>query len=195
VLIAATAAALAAAAPAHAQRFGSCNRAGTRTLLSTSIVRVFYDRRARPFGCWRPSGRRTALDQFVDRYYAPGDARVGLRRLAGEVLGYTWIDPGVPVVYVHSVNLRRGRYRRRAALTTTTEFEPSSVAVTDLVVRGNGALAWIQRLEGEVSVWRYDRRGKRRLDARPGISVRSLGLRRGRLVWRRSAALRSASIL
>jgi hypothetical protein len=195
VLIAATAVGVAAAAPAEAQRFGSCNRAGTRTVMSTSIVRVFYDRRARPFGCWRPSGRRTALDRFVDRFYTPRDARIGLRRLAGEVLGYTWVDPGVPAVYVHSVNLRRGRYRRRVTLLTTTEFEPSSIAVTDLVVRGNGALAWIQRLEGDVSVWRYDRRGRRRLSAAPRISIRSLRVRRGRLVWRQAGRLRSASIL
>jgi hypothetical protein len=190
-------AALAAGAllvPARAQA-ASCAYTGSRTVLSNSVARIYYTPGGRPYSCYWITGRRVALDMFVDRFYAPGDAHLGLLRMAGRVLAYTWVDPGIPAVHVHSVDMRLGRFPRRAAIQPATSAEPSSVRVTDLVVRASGAVAWIQQLEGTVSVWRLDAGGRRQLDAGAGIGPASLRtVPGGRLAWTRDGATRSAAL-
>lgn len=188
------AAALLALAPAPAGA-ATCEWAGSRTVLSTSNARVYYTPGGQPFSCYRITGRRIALDLFTDRNYAPRDARLGLLRIAGRVLAYTWIDPGVPVVHVHSVDMRLARFHHRAVVRPVVSAQPSAVRVTDLVVRAGGAIAWVQEVEGEVSVWRFDARGRRRLDAGPGIDRASLRLMSGgRLTWLRDGSSRIAAL-
>jgi hypothetical protein len=188
------AAAAAAPPPAPAQRLFSCAQVGSRTVLSTASARVYYDRRARPWACRRRTGRRTRLDRFVDAFYAPRDARLGQLRISGDVLGYTWIDPGIPAVYVHSVDLRSSRYLRRTRIEPRVVIDPAAVAVTGIALRPTGGIAWIQRLEGAVSVWRFDSRGRRRLDARRRIFVRSLRLAGTLLSWRQAGILRRSTL-
>jgi hypothetical protein len=190
-------AALAAAlvAPAAAPAAGpSCPPPKTKTFFRTATARVYYTPAGRPFGCLRRVRRAVALDSYVDPFYAPGDARLGQVRQAADVIGYTWIDPGIPAVYVQSVDLRRGRTMRRVQLEPQAILEPDQVAVTSLAVRASGSLAWIQRLEGELSVWRLDRRGRHRLDVGPGIAPTSLRLRASRLSWRSGGVRRVASM-
>ena len=164
-------------------------------MLSTPFARVYYAGRGRPFSCYRITGRRVALDLGVDRFYSPGDARLGRLQIAGRVLGYTWIDPGIPAVYVHSVDMRTARFRRRTRVEPRVIIEPSAVAVTDLVVNRRGALAWIQRLEGAVSVWRVDSRGKRLLDAAPAIEPASLRRpTQARIAWTRDGLAETATL-
>lgn len=181
-------------APAPA-RAATCEWSGSRTVLSTANARVYYTPAGQPFSCYRITGRRIALDMFTDRHYAPRDAHLGLLRIAGRVLAYTWIDPGVPVVHVHSVDMRLARFHRRAVVRPAVSAEPSSVRVTDLVVRVGGALAWVQEVEGERTVWRLDARGRRRLDAGEGIGRASLRLLSGgRLTWRRDGSSHTAAL-
>jgi hypothetical protein len=188
-------AALAVPAPAGSFVRQSCFLPRTKTVFQTSRVRVYYTSSKRPFGCLFSRGRRVPLDRFVDPYYAPGDARLGQLRLAGETLGYTWIDPGIPAVYVHAVNLRYGLTLRRVQITPVAILEPSAVSVPTLAVRGgSGALGWIQRLEGETSVWVADRRGTRRLDVGAGIQATSLRLRGTTLSWRSGGVRRTATL-
>src|SRR3954452_3615809 len=142
VAVAAAALAAAPAAPAVVIR-SSCSAAGSKTVLRTRLVRVYYTRAKRPIGCLKRSGRRVPLDHAVDPFYAPGDAHLGRLRLAGDVLAYTWIDPGLPAVYVHSVSLRNGRALHRTRIDPYTIPEPSALAVTALVVRSTGGMAWI----------------------------------------------------
>ena len=183
---------LLAPAPAGA---ADCSYAGSRTVLSTPFARVYYTAGGRPYSCYRITGRRVALDLHADRFYAPRDARLGLLRISGRILGYTWIDPGLPAVYVRSVDMRLARYRRRAVVEPAVSAEPSAVRVTDLVVRRTGAIAWVQQLEDETSVWRMDGRGRRRLDAGAGIDPRSLRtVAGGRLTWRRDGLARFAAL-
>ena len=184
---------LAAAPPAFAQR-SSCAHTGSRTVLSTAAARVYYTAAWRPYSCYRITGRRVPLDMFVDRFYARRDARLGLLRTTGRILAYTWIDPGIPAVYVHSVDMRLARFHRRAKVAPVVSGQPSAVRVSDLVARRSGAVGWIQRVEGETSVWRYDARGRRRLDAGAGIRLASLRLSRARMVWSRGGARRSAAL-
>ena len=187
-------AAVALAAPPAAQA-ADCTYAGSRTVLSTPFARVYYTADGRPWSCYRITGRRAALDLHVDRYYAPRDARLGLLRISGRILGYTWIDPGQPAVYVHSVDMRLARFRRRALVQPVASAEPSAVKVTDVAVNRSGALAWIQVVEDEASVWRLDARGRRRLAVGPDIglgSLRRVGERR--IAWSDGAGERSAAL-
>jgi len=188
-------AAASAGAPAPASA-ASCALAGSRTVRSTPFARVYYNRAKRPFSCYRLTGRRTALDSQVDRFYAPGDAKLGLLRISNRMLGYTWIDPGGPAVYVHSVDMRTGRFKHRTKIEPLIIIEPSAVAVPKLVVNAAGSLAWIQRVEGFYSVWRFDRRGRRRLSgADTTRRIASLHLRGTRVTWRQAGRLRSASLI
>lgn len=172
----------------------SCAFAGSRTVLFNSVARIYYTRAWRPYSCYRITGRRVPLDMYVDRFYAPGDPRLGNLRMAGRVLAYTWTDPGEPAVYVHSVDMRLARFHRRAKVEPPSSAEPSAVEVSDLVVRRSGAIAWIQRLEGELSVWRLDARGRRRLDAHPEIAPASLRRAGTRLLWTRAGATRRSTL-
>ncbi len=186
---------LALPAPPAAAQSGSCAQAGSRTVLSTATARVYYTRAGRPYSCYRITGRRVPLDVSVDRFYAPGDARLGKLRTTGRVLAYTWIDPGIPAVYVHSLDMRVARFHRRVKVQPYTTADPSAVRVSDLVARRSGSIAWIQRVEGETSVWRFDARGRRRLDRHPRVGPFSLRLAAGgRLTWTRGALRRFASL-
>jgi hypothetical protein len=184
---------VAPSAPAVVIR-SSCSAPGSKTVLRTRLIRVYYTRAKRPIGCLKRSGRRVPLDHWVDPFYAPGDAHLGRLRVAGDVLAYTWIDPGLPAVYVHSVSLRNGRALHRTKVEPYTIPDPTVIAVTALVVRSTGGMAWIQRVEGEISVWRFDRRGRRRVGIGPRISLRSLRLAGGRISWRDGGRRRTASL-
>jgi hypothetical protein len=191
--LAVAAASTGAPAPASA---ASCARAGSRTVRSTPFARVYYTRARRPFSCYRLTGRRTGLDSQVDRFYTPGDAKLGLLRITGRLLGYTWIDPGVPAIYVHSVDMRTGRFKHRTKIEPLIVIDPSAVAVPQLIVNAAGSLAWIQRVEGFYSVWRFDRRGRRRLSGGDTTRrIRSLRRRGTRVTWRQAGRLRSASLI
>jgi hypothetical protein len=190
--LAVAAASTQAPAPAEA---ASCALAGSRTVRSTPFARVYYNRARRPFSCYRLTGRRTVLDLQVDRFYAPGDAKLGLVRITKRMLGYTWIDPGIPAVYIHSVDMRTGRFKHRTKIEPLIVSDPSAVAVPQIVVNATGSLAWIQRVEGFSSVWRFDRRGRKRLSADTTQRIASLRLRGTRLTWRQAGRLRSASLI
>jgi hypothetical protein len=172
----------------------SCSAAGSKTVLRTRLVRVYYTRGKRPIGCLKRSGRRVPLDGWADPFYAPGDAHLGRLRLAGDVLAYAWIDPGLPAIFLQSVSLRNGRALHRTKVEPYTIPEPSAIAVTAVVVRATGGMAWIQRVEGEISVWRFDRRGKRRVGIGSRIAVRSLRRAGSRISWRDRGRRRTASL-
>ncbi|MDX6696983.1 MAG: hypothetical protein QOE65_380 [Solirubrobacteraceae bacterium] len=179
-------------APARADA-ASCAYTGSRDVLSTPAARIYYTPAWRPYSCYRITGRRVALDTFVDRFYAPRDAHLGQLRTTGRVLGFTWVDPGLPAVYVQSLDMRLARFRRRAIVAPSVSAEPSAVRVTDLVVRQSGAIAWVQQVEGETSVWRLDAGGRARLDAGEGIGTGSLsGVSATRVGWDHDGVARSA---
>lgn len=184
---------LALAPSAHAQG-GSCALAGSRTVLSTAAARVYYSPGWRPYSCYRITARRVPLDMFVDHFYARRDAKLGLLRITGRILAYTWVDPGIPAVYVHSVDMRLARFPRRVKIQPIVSGQPSAVRVSDLVALRSGAIAWVQRVEGETSVWRFDARGRRRLDLGPEIGPVSLRLAGARVLWRHAGAARSATL-
>jgi hypothetical protein len=195
ICVVAAVGALATASPAAGAARPSCNVPGSRTVLSTATARVYYTGAGTPWVCHRRTGRRTELDTAVDRFYAPGDATLGLLRLAGDRFAFTWMDPGIPAVWVQSMDLRTGRFLHRLRIRPSISSDPADVRVAALVARPSGAVAWTQMLEGERSVWRLDAHGPQRLDAGPGIGLFSLRVSRaGRLTWRRDGAPRAATL-
>ena len=173
-----------------------CDRPGSKTVRSTGFARIYYDSRGRPFSCYRLTGRRVALDTRVDRFYSPGDARLGLLRITKRILGYTWIDPGLPAVYVISVDMRTARFKRVAMVEPPIVSDPSAVAVPSIVVNDAGALAGVQKVEGLYSVWRWDRRGRRHLDGADTTQrITSLRRRDTGLTWRRAGVLFRSTLL
>ena len=184
-----------AALPGSAGAAG-CDPPGSKTVRSTPFARIYYDSRGRPFSCYRLTGRRVALDTRVDRFYSPGDARLGLLRITKRILGYTWIDPGLPAVYVISVDMRTARFKRVALVEPLIVVEPSAVAVPSLVVNATGSIAWVQKVEGFSSVWRWDRRGRKHLDG-PDTTQRITSLRRRNtsLTWRKAGVLFRSTLL
>ena len=189
-------AALAAAGTTPAGAASSCAAAGSKTFRSTPYARIYYTRAGRPYSCYRLTGRRVRLDIQVDRFYAPGDAHLGLTRITKRMLGYTWIDPGLPAVYVHSVDMRTARFKHRLRVEPRVIIDPAAVSVPQIVVNAVGSIAWIQRVEGFYRVWRWDRRGKVALGG-PDTTERITALRlRGiRLSWRRAGRLVTASLI
>ena len=184
------------AAPVSAPAARSCAVTGSETVRDTPFARIYYTRQGRPYSCYRLTGRRVALDTQVDRFYAFKDAHLGLVRISRRILGYTWIDPGIPAVYVHSLDMRTGRLKHRTKIEPLIVIDPSAVAVPQIVVTATGSVAWIQRLEGYYSVWRMDRHGRRRIGGpdttRP---TSSLLLRGTRLTWRQAGRLRTSRLV
>lgn len=190
------AAALAAAVPGSAPAARSCDVTGSETVRSTPYARIYYTRQGRPYSCYRLTGRRVALDTQVDRFYAFNDAHLGLLRISKRVLGYTWIDPGIPAIYVHSVDMRTGRFKHRTRIEPLVVSDPAAVAVPQIVVTSTGSLAWIQRVEGFYSVWRFDRHGRKRIGgADTTRRTMSLLLQGTRLTWRKAGRLRTSSLV
>ncbi len=198
LLLAATlvAAVAVGAAPASAPAARSCAVVGSKTVRSTPYARIYYTRQGRPFSCYRLTGRRVALDTQVDRFYTFGDAHLGLVRIRRRILGYTWIDPGIPAIYVHSVDMRTGRFKHRTKIEPLVVIDPSAVSVPQIVVTDTGSLAWIQKLEGYYSVWRFDRHGRRRIGGADTTQrTTSLLLRGTRLTWRKAGRLRTSRLV
>ena len=84
----------------------------------------------------------------------------------------------------------------RGAAGVVAEHETPGLAVPQLVVNAAGSLAWVQRVEGFYSVWRFDRHGRRRLSGGDTTQrIRSLRLRGTRVTWRQAGRLRSASLI
>jgi hypothetical protein len=194
VAAAAVSAALVLATPAPSA-VPSCSVVGSKTVRSTPYARVYYDRRGRPWSCYRLTGRRTVLDSQVDRYYTPFDAHLGVVRITKRALGYTWIDPGIPAVYIHSVDMRTGRFKHRTRIEPLVVIDPTAVSVPQIVVTSAGSVAWIQRIEGFYAVWRFDRRGRRALAHDTTQRITSLRLVGTRLTWRQAGRLRGSTLL
>jgi hypothetical protein len=191
----ALAAVIGGAAPASATAATRCAGAGSTTILGSTTLRLYYDAAGVPYGCWRATARRTRLDRGVAPNYVGFEATVSRVRVSGAIVGYAFIDPSVPAAYVRSVDLRTGRLLRRVVVTPEISETPDQVAILRLVVSGTGGVAWIQRLDGALSVRRADRRGVRTLDGHDGVSSVQLTLSpAGTLTWRRDGKPRRSSV-
>jgi hypothetical protein len=122
--------------------------------------------------------------------------------LAGTTVAYgletCGVDTGSSEVIVR--RLTDGRTLKTVAATTGPQAPESYQLVGSVVVKRDGALAWIGvddsfiRHSQEVEVHRVDRRGEAELDSGAAIEHGSLRLHGSTLTWRDGAATKSATL-
>jgi hypothetical protein len=176
-----------------------CGPASAHTLAIDSVARV-YDSGGTVYGCVRgaSASRRLGSAQFCIR-----SARVAPVALAGETVAYGLETCGVDTGFGNVVvrRLSDGRQLRSLAATTNPLPPESYQRVDSLVVKTDGAVAWIgvassivRRGEG-VEVHRADKRGAAELDSGTAVDKGSLRLRGSTLTWSHAGAVRSATLL
>jgi hypothetical protein len=178
---------LVGALPSAASARGTCRPAGSHTIFANHAVRV-YRLGGRYFGC-RYSVRRGV------RLRAPAPSSPGSRaarfqtfRTAGNFLAYVYNDFAVDStgddwkLYIESVDLRSGRFVHQATAIRTPGCyaDLTRPNVSSLVLKSDGAIAWIQHSCTPDSAFAADRAGTRPFgDADP----RSMTLRGSTLNW------------
>jgi hypothetical protein len=168
-----------AASGAHADgaRSASCGPHGARTLAASHHARV-YALGAEVYGCAVGSVRHYRLG--ASRRTLRG-GRVGPVAVAGRDAAYAISSFGVDTVSAQVIvrNLATGRRLRHAPATSRVLVE-SFQAVDSIVVKADGAVAWISAEESVISPSRYlevhriDARGRAVLDSGSAIGGRSL---------------------
>ena len=176
-----------------------CGPGTAKTVASDTVARV-YETGGLIYACARGSGRR----------YRLGDARTCVRTeragpvaLSGTTLAYglesCGVDTGSSSVVVR--RLSDGRQLRMLPATTAQLAPESYQLVGSIVVKADGAVAWIGaakpifRQSGSVEVHRADRRGQAKLDSAPSIEAGSLRLRGSIVTWRHGTGTKSATLL
>lgn len=130
------------------------------------------------------------------------EGRVGPVAVAGRYAGYALTTFGIDTVSAEVIvrDLRSGRQLR--ALAPTTSVLPESIqAVDSIVVKADGAVAWIsqaasivRRGSGKLEVQRADLRGQALLDSGTSIDSKSLRLNGSTLTWRHGSNTRTATL-
>ncbi|HLY47973.1 MAG TPA: hypothetical protein VKR21_02155 [Solirubrobacteraceae bacterium] len=205
VVIATAACGSSTAAPtgstADAMTAASCGAHFARTLVANSRARVFVQGGS-VYGC-ALGHRRVYLLGRSALGVAAGQGRVGAVALGGVDAGYSTTQMGVDTGSTEVVvrRLDDGRTLHTASATTRSLGPESFQTVDALVVKSDGAVAWIAsgssiiRHNNEVEVDRIDRRGETTLDRGSGIGARSLRLRQSQLSWRHGNVTRSSRLL
>lgn len=177
----------------------ACGPSSGQTLLSNRQARV-YASGGFVYGCATGAGRSYRLGSVTN---CMRSARAAPIRLAGGIVAYglqrCGVDTGSSQVLVQ--RLSDGRQLRMLSATTSPRAPESYEQVASLVVRADGAVAWIGvahsivRHTQDIEVHRGDRRGSRELDSGPAVIPGSLRLVGTTLTWRHGTATRTASLL
>jgi hypothetical protein len=193
VLLACGSPAVGSAATAH------CGPFDAKTLAASSVARV-YAMGNSVFGCSVDGSGAFLLGQ---RKTCIGAARVApvvvAREFAAYGLARCGVDSGSTQVVVR--RLTDGKIVRAAVATTPPGVE-SYQSVGSLVLKRDGAVAWIgvgHSLVGhgspKIEVYRANRRGKvQLLDSGLAVQPGSLTLQGSRLTWKDGAAVRHGSL-
>jgi hypothetical protein len=165
----------------------SCDPSGAHTLAVDADARV-YTLRTKVYGCANGGTRRYLLGStgFCVNAHAVG----AVVRLAAAYVGYSvatcGVDNGSTIVYAR--NLTDGVIAGQHAATTTVGVE-SHQTVDSLVVRADGAVAWIATADSIGApklvrqVERVDSHGFGLLDTGIGIATNSLTLHGTLVSW------------
>jgi len=177
----------------------ACHPAGARTLASDSAARV-YALGGSVYGCSERTGRRTHLGQTRS---CIGTPRIGAVAVAGDLaasaLQLCEVDTGRAQVIIR--RLTDGRRLMSASAFTGAPPPESYTSVDSLVLRADGALAWIAsassivRPTREREVHRWQHSGPSLLDAGVLIAPASLRLHGSLQVrWTDGGTLRTATL-
>jgi hypothetical protein len=176
----------------------SCAPPRAQTVTTNAKASV-YTTGGHVYGC-ATSTRRRYLLGASGRTIRGG--RVGPVALAGVDVAYgvsrSGVDTGSAQVVVR--RLTDGKVVHTAPATATVTEPESFQSISALVVKPDGAVAWIGESHsivghgGLVEVDRFDRRGEAKLDGGVGIADTSLRLHRSQLSWRHSGRERSGTL-
>jgi hypothetical protein len=123
--------------------------------------------------------------------------------VAGQYAAYGLTNFGVDTVLAQVIvrNLADGKKAHAAPAITSTHLPESFDSVDSIVVRSDGAAAWIAQVSSVIGhgsavfeVHRADARGQSLLDASRSIGPRSLQLDGSTLSWRDGGRTRSATL-
>ena len=184
--------------PATAAARGSCRPAGSRAVFANRTVRV-YRARGRYFGCLYRVRRAVRLRAPAPSPPSDRPARFLAFRTAGNFLAYVYNDYAVDstgddwTLYIGSVDLRRGRLVRQATAIRTpgcfADLVPPNVS--SLVLKSDGAIAWVQHSCIPDSAFAADRAGTRPLG---DADARSMTLHGSTLNWTNGGIPESARL-
>ena len=184
-----------AAVPANAdaatrKKRAPCSAKGSVTMLATERARIYRvgEDEFDVYGCLYRVNRRHLLTSYFDCDCSRADDQPPGLWLAGDYVAYNpWSCSPVDFSCFGRV------VSRRLTRISLPRFRIENTArVSDLVLRPNGSIAFIQgpaRDFGETRLRAFDSSGERWLDTGPGIEPESLGLSRGgRLYWKKGGA-------
>lgn len=146
------------------------------TVLTRSAQAVVHARRGRVFACWRPAGKVWALGRGVPVSDVAGER---LAYGAGGTVRLLALPTGEP---------------SDVATAVETGAEISAAKVTDVVLRGDGAIAWIGEARSGGALVRQVRQVGGLLGTGDGIEPTSLELEGDRVAWKQSGIDRSAPL-
>jgi hypothetical protein len=176
----------------------SCGPAGAKTLAIDRQARV-YESGGNVYGCSTASRRSYRLGASARSIR---EGRAGPVALAGTDVGYGYTVYGVDTVSAQVLvrDLATGKQLRSEPATTGPARVESVESVDSVVVKPDGAVAWIGQSGSVVSgptnteVDRADARGLAKLDTGSGIDPHSLRLHGATVTWRHNGSSRSASL-
>jgi hypothetical protein len=192
-----TAAGSSTTAPAGAGA-ANCGPARARTLAASSVARV-YSLGGMAYGCSLGAAKSYNLGQRRTCLGAPLVAPVTVTGdLAAYGLESCGVDTGFTQVIVR--RLTDGKQLRSSPATTGLLGPESYQSVDSLVLKGDGAVAWIGigysiiASHRDIEVQKTDAHGQRRLDSGSAVKLGSLQLHHSTLIWKHGRATRSATL-
>ena len=176
----------------------SCGPARAKTLAVDQTARV-YESGGNVYGCSTASRRSYRLGASARSIR---EGRAGPIALAGTDVAYGYTVYGVDTVsaQVRVRDLATGKQLRSEPATTAPARVEFRESVDSVVVRSDGAVAWIGESGSVISgpttteVDRADARGLAKVDSGSGIDVHSLRLHGATVTWRHGGRSRSASL-
>jgi hypothetical protein len=178
----------------------ACEATGSKTLAANQSVRVFALHET-VYGCSKRSDKRYRLGRSK---VCVGSERAGPVVVAGDDAAYALERCGVDTGF-SEVIVRRfsdGKTLRSAAAITGRLGVESYSAVDSLVLKPDGAVAWIATGSSIVShgapqreVHKVDRAGPSLLDSGSSVRPSSLRLRGSTVTWKHGGAVRSTTLL
>ncbi|HEU4657355.1 MAG TPA: hypothetical protein VFR97_07510 [Capillimicrobium sp.] len=146
------------------------------TVLSRTAKSVIFERRGRTIACWRPAKRAWALGRGAAVSAVVGEQ---LAYGAGDEVRLLQLPTGEATTVDHAVD---------------TGSAVSGAKVTSVVLRGDGAIAWIGEATSGGAVVRQVRQVGGLLGTGSGIDPTSLRLKGDRVAWTQSGVERSAPL-
>ena len=175
----------------------TCGPEAALTLAVSPQARV-YSSNGQVYGCAVAAGHSYRLGAGGRSIR---QSRVGAIAVAGRNAGYGLSNFGVDTVSAQVVvrNLLNGKIIHNAVATSRILVE-SFQSIDSVVIKTDGAVAWISEVGSVIShnryleVHRLDGRGQALLASGGGIVSRSLRLHGSTLTWRDGSVTRSASL-